>query len=82
MDTRKGFFTPEQEVVLDKVMVFKNKVAEAADGPAIQFVDNQLLDRLKAKLVEKYPGAEEIVYEVVDLLVASLGTLVEEEPQV
>jgi hypothetical protein len=76
-ETRKGLMTPDQEKILDKVIKFKNKLAEAADGPTIRVVDNQLFDRLMDKLKEKHPGAEEIVYEIVDVAFEALGPLAE-----
>lgn len=68
MSERKGILTPEQEKTLDRVIVFNNKIAEAADGTAIKLIDNQGLERLKNKLNEKYPEALPIVYEIVDVL--------------
>jgi hypothetical protein len=66
METRKGFLTPDQEKILDELIKFNNKVAERLDGPAIQLMDNQGLERIKSDLEEKYPGSVELVYQVVD----------------
>jgi hypothetical protein len=67
-DTRKGFLTPEQEVILDSIIVFKNKLAEKADGPAIRLIDNQGLERTKKIILEKFPDALPYIYDVVDTL--------------
>ena len=77
-ETRKGVFTPEQEKVLDDVLKFNNKLLETVDGPAISLIDNQGLDRLKAQLIAKYPGSEEILFQIIDLLMAGLAELVKE----
>jgi hypothetical protein len=67
-DTRKGFLTPEQEKKVDDLVVLQSKLAEALDGPAIALADNQGLERLKVKLVEKWPEALPIMYEIVDAI--------------
>jgi hypothetical protein len=67
-DTRKGFLTPEQEKKLEELVVLQSKLAEALDGPAISLADNQGLERLKTKLVEKWPEALPIMYEIVDAI--------------
>ena len=77
-ETRKGVLTPEQEQLLDDILKFNNKLAETFDGPAIKVVDNQGIERLKAKLLEKYPGADEILYQIVDVLFEGLKELVKE----
>ena len=69
---RKGFLTPEQEKVLDGLLKFNNKIAESVDGLAIQLIDNQGLERLKAKIEALHPGAVALVYEVVDELFNAL----------
>ena len=71
-DTRKGFLTPEQEKGVDKLIVLKG-VAEALDGPAISLVDNQVLDRAKVKIVEKF-GEDVLpyVYTIIDEVLAVL----------
>lgn len=70
-DTRKGFLTPEQEKQADYLMKLKG-VAESLDGPVISITDNQGLERLKPAILEKYPEALPIIYEVVDALFAAL----------
>jgi len=77
-ETRKGVLTPEQELVLDKVLAFNNKLAESLDGPAIQLIDNQGLELLKQKLLVKYPDAEELLYQIVDVLMAGISELATE----
>jgi len=71
MTARKGFFTPEQEKKLDYAIKLKG-AAEALDGPVIQLTDDQGLERLKAKLEEKFPGASEFVYEIIDVIMELL----------
>jgi hypothetical protein len=68
MDERKGFLTPQQEQKLDSLIKIKNMLGEKLDGPAIQVADNQGLERLKDNLEKLYPGAVEIVYQVVDTI--------------
>lgn len=70
-DTRKGFLTPEQEKQVDD-LVKLNGVAESLDGPAISLMDNQGLQRLKPALLEKYPDALPVVYEIVDAIFDAL----------
>lgn len=74
-ESRKGILTPEQEAILEKVLKFNNKLAEVIDGPAIQLIDNQGLERAKAKLLEKAPESEELLYEIVDILMDGIATL-------
>lgn len=80
METRKGVMTPEQEKLLDRICEFKNRAAEAADGPIIQIGDNQGLERIKQKAEEKHPGiSEEVIYPVVDGLFSVLEQIFPEE---
>lgn len=74
-ESRKGILTPEQEAILEKVLKFNNKLAEVIDGPAIQLIDNQGLERAKQKLLEKAPESEELLYEIVDILMDGIATL-------
>ena len=76
MSERKGVLTPDQEKILDEVLVFNNKLLETVDGPAITLIDNQGLERLKNQLIEKYPGSEEILYQIIDLLFAGLSEII------
>ena len=78
MEERKGILTPEQEKILDKVLVLNNKAAEALDGTAISLIDNQLIERLKIKLIDIHPDALEITYQMVDLIFAGIEQLTEE----
>lgn len=78
MDERKGFLTPEQEATLDKLIKFKSGLAEKIDGPAIKLLDNQGLERIKASIEEKHPGAVQSVYEVIDMLFVALDEIVAE----
>jgi len=78
METRKGILTPDQEKLLDKLIVFKNKGAEAIDGLAISLIDNQGIERLKVQLEEKLPGAsEQYLYPIVDSLFSQLESYME-----
>lgn len=80
-EQRKGLLTPAQEKTADRVIEFKRKALEAADGPAIKIIDNRLIDPLIDKLNAKHPGAIEIVYEMVDAAFNALDVLFpEEEP--
>ena len=59
---RKGFFTPEQEKVLDDLYEAKG-IMEALDGTMIRLADNVGLEKLKAKIpADVLP----IVFEVID----------------
>lgn len=78
-EERKGFLTPEQEKTLDGLLKFNNKLAESIDGLAIQLLDNQVLERLKSKLVAIHPEALPITYEIVDALFEALDKIKEKE---
>lgn len=73
-EERKGAFTPEQEKILDDLINVPG-IGEAIDGPAISIIDNQGIDRLLAKAS---PEAKDIVYQVVDMIMEGLATLVTE----
>ncbi|MBT3209877.1 MAG: hypothetical protein HN347_16155 [Bacteroidetes bacterium] len=77
-DTRKGFLTPEQEKTVDNLIELKG-IAEMLDGTAIGLLDNQGLERLKSKMVEKW-GVELLpdIYEVIDVIFLAL-TQIEEQ---
>ena len=77
-EERKGFLTPEQEKILDKLYKPKSAVAEKLDGPAIQLADNQGLERVKKVIVEKHTDALPLIYEVVDGIFEVLAGMVEE----
>lgn len=81
MEPRKGILTPEQEETLEKVLKFNSKLAEVIDGPAIKLIDNQGIERVKAKLLENHPEAEESLYEIVDMLMAGIEEIVKEPEQ-
>jgi hypothetical protein len=67
MDERKGFLTEDQEQKLERVIKL-NAAGEKVDGLIIKLADNQGLERLKDDLEKLYPGAVEIVYQVVDAI--------------
>lgn len=68
MADRKGFFTPEQEKMLDDLYDGKG-IIEALDGMAIRLVDNQGLERLKSKIPE---NVLPIVYQIIDEICAAI----------
>lgn len=70
-DTRKGFLTPEQEKQIDALIELKG-LAESLDGPVIALADNQGLERLKPQIVEKWPDALPVIYEIIDGIFAAL----------
>lgn len=67
-DDRKGFLTPEQEKQADDLKEWSNKAVEMLDGIAIRIGDNQVLERLKPKIIEKWPDALPTIYEIVDAI--------------
>lgn len=71
MEERKGFLTPEQEKKLDALIELKG-VMEAVDGPAIKIADNVGLEKLKAKIVAENPELLDIIYQVIDEIMAAL----------
>lgn len=70
-DTRKGFLTSEQEQQVDDLIELKG-LAESFDGPVIRIADNQGLERLKPQILEKWPDALPVIYEVIDGIFAAL----------
>lgn len=67
-NTRKGFLTPEQEQKLDELIEVKG-IYERFDGTAIKLADNQILEKLKAKIpADVLP----VVYEVIDEIFKNL----------
>jgi hypothetical protein len=79
-DTRKGFLTPEGEKVIERVVKL-GKWGEKFDGIVIALVDNQVLERAKAKIVEKHPESLPVIYEIVDELVKVLDEAFPEETE-
>ena len=78
-DTRKGFLTPDQEKIGDDLIELKG-IAETFDGVAIKLADNQGLELLKPKLVEKYgESVLEDIYEVVDSIFIPLSLMAEDK---
>jgi hypothetical protein len=75
MEERKGFLTPEQEVVLDGLIKWNNALAEKLDGAGIRLIDNQGLEKLKATLAEKHPEAIPVVYQIIDTLFEGLSEI-------
>jgi hypothetical protein len=70
MEERKGFLTPEQEQKLDEIIVLKG-IGEAVDGVAIKVLDNQGLEKMKAKIpADILPIVYEVIDEVFDSLIA------------
>ena len=75
MEERKGLLTPEQEKILDDLVELKG-IAEALDGAGIRLVDNQALERLKAKIPAEYLPT---VYEIIDELFKAITPLAGED---
>lgn len=74
-DTREGFMLPKHEEKLDRLIKFKNPIAESLDGPAIRLADNQGLQRLKPQIIKQLgEGALPLFYQVID-------TIMEEIPE-
>lgn len=71
MEERKGFFTPEQEVKLDEFLKLEG-IYESLDGTAIKLTDNIILEKLKAKLVEKNPEIVDIIEGIIDQIFESI----------
>ncbi len=69
MEERKGFLTPNQEKGIDELIELDG-VAEAMAGIAIKIADNQVLERMKAKIPTEVLPA---VYEVIDEILAAFG---------
>lgn len=78
-EIRKGALTPGQEKILDQVLVLKNKALEAADGIAIQLVDNLAIEAILDEADKKHPEIRGYVYQVVDLIFAGIGAITKEE---
>jgi len=73
MEERKGFFTPDQEKLLDDLYEGKG-IVEALDGLVIRSADNYGLEKLKLKIPEEYLP---LMYEVIDQVFEALKPLVE-----
>lgn len=78
-EIRKGAMTPEQEKILDKLWVNKNKALEAADGTGIMLIDNLAIEAALDAADKKNPEIRGYVYQVVDLIFAGLEAIVPEE---
>lgn len=74
MEERKGFLTPAQQELLDKLYKAKG-IVEAADGIIIRLADDIGLEKAKAKIPAEYLP---FVYEVVDTLFEALEPLAQE----
>lgn len=70
MSERKGVMTPEQEQQLDDIIELKG-IMETFDGPAIKIIDNQVIERLKAKIPAEY---HDDLYGIVDVIFGALPT--------
>jgi hypothetical protein len=72
MEERKGFLTPEQQTIVDKLLKLKG-VWELLDGKAIQLTDDIGLEKVKGEIVKKW-GVEILpdIYNVIDLLFEAL----------
>ena len=76
---RRGLFTPDQEQTWDKLLKWKNPAVELIDGTAIKIIDNQGLERAKQTFLDKFPQAEEALYEIVDTLMEGVEAMAEQD---
>ena len=76
-EQRKGAMTPEQQKTLEKLIVLKNKAAEAADGLVIQLVDDLAIEAILDEADKKNPEIREYIYQVVDVIFAGLESATE-----
>ena len=74
MEERKGFLTPPQQEIIDKLYKAKG-LMEAADGVIIRLADDVGLEKIKTKIPAEYLP---FVYEVVDTLFEALEPLVQD----
>ena len=77
-EERKGAMTPDQEKILDKLIVLKNKAIEAVDGTAITLIDNLAIEAILDEADKKNPEIRGYVLQVVDVIFAGLETIVAE----
>lgn len=70
---RKGFFTPDQEKMLDDLYDGKG-ILEALDGVAIRLADNKGLEKLKEKIPE---DVLPVIYEIIDQIFIAIKPLSE-----
>jgi putative heme degradation protein len=77
-EERKGAMTPEQEKILDKLIVLKNKALEAVDGTVITLIDNLAIEAILDEADKKNPEIRGYVLQVVDVIFAGLETIVAE----
>lgn len=71
MEERKGFFTPEQEKILDDLYEGSG-IVEAMDGTVIRLADNLGLEKIKEKIP---PEVLPFVYEIIDEVFNALKPL-------
>ena len=77
-EERKGAMTPDQEKILDKLIVLKNKALEAVDGTGITLIDNLAIEAILDEADKKNPDIRGYVLQVVDVIFAGLETIVAE----
>ena len=77
-EERKGAMTPDQEKILDKLIVLKNKALEAVDGTGITLIDNLAIEAILDEADKKNPEIRSYVLQVVDVIFAGLETIVSE----
>ena len=77
-EERKGAMTPDQEKILDKLIVLKNKALEAVDGTGITLIDNLAIEAILDEADKKNPEIRGYVLQVVDVIFAGLETIVSE----
>ena len=77
-EERKGAMTPDQEKILDKLIVLKNKALEAVDGTGITLIDNLAIEAILDEADKKNPEIRGYVLQVVDVIFEGLETIVSE----
>ena len=77
-EERKGAMTPDQEKILDKLIVLKNKALESVDGTGITLIDNLAIEAILDEADKKNPEIRGYVLQVVDVIFAGLETIVAE----
>ena len=77
-EERKGAMTPDQEKILDKLIVLKNKALEAVDGTGITLIDNLAIEAILDEADKKNPEIRGYVLQVVDVIFAGHETIVAE----
>lgn len=78
-EERKGALTPDQEKILDQLIVLNNKALEAVDGTGITLIDNIAIEAILDEADKKNPEIRVYALQIVDLIFAGLATIVSEK---